>query len=51
MMTDSNTVKNPRLTPDEASEYAKKFLENKKYPKMKQTGYTTDGNIASFAFA
>ena len=51
MMTDSNAVKNPRLTPDEASKYAKKFLENKKYPKMKQTGYTTDGNIASFAFA
>lgn len=51
MMTDSCTVKNPSMTPEQASEYAKKFLEKNNFPNMKQTGYTTDGNIVNFAFA
>ena len=51
MMTDSVAVKNPTMSPDEASKYAREFLQKHNYPDMKQTGYTTDGNIASFAFA
>lgn len=51
MMTDSVAVKNPTMSPDEASKFAREFLQKHNYPNMKQTGYTTDGNIANFAFA
>jgi len=51
MLTNSVPVKNPEIEIQDASKIASDFLQKNNYTDMKQTGYTLDGNIVSFAFA
>ncbi len=51
MLTNSVTVKNPKISIDDASVIASAFLQKNNYTNMKQTGYTLEGNIVNFAFA